>query len=195
MKSKIQEALEIANSIDQALDGIAIKGVDNYVIPATFFSTAIEHQRSVVVLVENKLYGSAASLLRSIFESYVKGLWFQIYAKEEDYKRLKHDKFKKTFGGMVSDLDKTEEKGLSKAKKELWTHLNSLTHTGWNQLGRRMSDTEIRANYDVGFIKDMLRISSNYGFLSCIGVAKMSDNPEVIKQVTNISNVYGFPRR
>ena len=194
MDSKIKDALKIAAAIDEALDGIQIEKIDSCMIPATFFSTAIEHQRSIAVLTDNRLYGSAASLLRSIFESYVKGLWFELCATEADCNRLRRDKFKKTFNDLIVEVEEKEEKGLFKAKEEMWNTLNSLTHSGLSQLSRRISDTKIGSNYDSEFIKDVLRMSSNYGFLSCIRVAKISMDPEALKKVSNISSEFRFPR-
>lgn len=194
MESKIKEAFDIAEAIDQALDGAAIEKTDNCMVPSVFFSTVIEHQRSIVVLIENRLYGSAACLLRSVFESYVKGLWFQLCAKAEDFARLRRDKFDSKFYELIHDIESVEGKGLLNAKKEMWPTLNSLTHSGLSQLGRRITDEEIGSNYDKGFITDVLRMSSNYAFLSCLRVAKISGKPEVIEKVSIISNDFGFPR-
>lgn len=194
MESKIKEALEISIAIDQVLNGLPINRIDSCLIPVTFFATAIEHQKAVAVLTENGLYGSAASLLRSIFESYVKGLWFQLCAKEPDFKRLRNDKFEKKIHALIMEIDEVENKGLIAAKKEIWSVLNSLTHSGLSQLSRRIREAEIAPNYDAGFIRDVLRIASNYGFLSCIRVASISGKEEAIIESVRLSKKFGFPR-
>ncbi len=88
-------------------------------------------------MCERQLYGSAASLLCCVFESYVKGLWFAEFANESDFDKLRSDEFKKDFFKMVNALENKNNNGLKTAKERYWPNLNSFTHSGTAQLSRR----------------------------------------------------------
>ena len=149
---------------------------DNVFIPVLFHDSVIEHYRSIGVLIENELHSSASTLLRPLFEAHVKGLWFAEHAKENDFERLRNDKFEKVFRTLVSDIDPNGDGGLEKAKKKAWGPLNSLTHAGAAQLGRKYSDGKIENNHSVEFLAQVIDFAQNYALLSCCEIAGLSKN-------------------
>lgn len=60
---------------DNLIDGIEISSDDRSRIAAGCFDIALENQKSIILLINKKLYGSAFSLVRVQFEAYVRGLW------------------------------------------------------------------------------------------------------------------------
>jgi len=192
MSVELEKTKELAREIDKALSDTQLQKIDKEMIPSLFFSTAIEHHRSILLLVENRLYGSSSSLLRCLFESYVKGLWFSKCADEAAFEKLRKDKFEKPFGVLVKEIEGVDPKGLQKAKKNHWSVLNSLTHSGLHQLSRRVTEENITSNYDQPFIEDMVKMASTYGFLSCAEVAIISKNEKTLESVYNISQKYGL---
>ena len=145
--------------------------------PVLFHSTVIEHHRSIILLAEKSLYSSASTLLRSLFEAYVKGLWFAKCAKDKDFNNLRNDKFNKPFGSLVSDIENNNPLGLGKQKYDYWNTRNSLTHTGKAQLSRKLSGHIIANSHDPEFVKQTLDFASNYAVLSCgelAGISKCS---------------------
>ncbi len=187
MNNLIKESYEIANKFDRSLNGIQFEKTDKYLIPVLFYSIALEHHRAIILLIEKNLIGSASSLLRCQFESYVKGLWFWNCGKEKDFKSFRKDKFNPMFKTLVSDTEEKCGEGISKPKSEYWGTLNSLTHSGTAQLSRRFDGNNVGSNYDEGFTKDTLNFANNYALLSCGQLAKLSDNPGVQKCVISIS--------
>ena len=187
MDINIKESYQFADCFDIHLDGVKFEKTDRNIISSAFFSLCLEYHRSVIVLVEKKLYGAAGALLRSLFESYVKGLWFYSCAKDKDFNDLKKDKFNTTFYKIVEDIEKECGNGLSKPKTENWSALNSLTHSGLLQVGRRVNGSVIQSNYDEGFIRDMLSFSNNYALLSAGELAKISNDSSAQKCVLDVA--------
>ena len=176
MKSLIESSYSIADRLDQSLDDIKLINQDKIVVATSFFSLSLEHQRSIIVLVENGLYGSASTLLRSLFESYIKGMWFFHCSSQNDIEKLRKDKFQVGFGKLIEDIENEVGEGVLKAKKELWNTLNSLTHSGAAQVSRRISNSEIKSNYTDAFLRDTLKLANNYALLSACQIAKISNN-------------------
>ncbi|WP_351079429.1 DUF5677 domain-containing protein [Shewanella sp. CAL98-MNA-CIBAN-0140] len=177
------------------LNGIELPNTGSMMVASSYYSLCMEHFRSIVALTELELHGSASSLLRSLFESYTKGLWFEYCSSEVDIELLNKDKFNKPFGLLVKEIDEyrnnSENKTskLSVAKKMNWKSLNNLTHAGPAQITRRISGDNIASNYNEEFIKDMLSFSTNYGLLAAGQLALLSGNKVARKTVLEISKL------
>lgn len=192
MKSLIESAYSIASRLDESLNGIKLRNEEKYIVAASFFSLSLEHHRSTVVLIENGLYGSASTLLRSLFESYIRGIWFFYCSSEKDIEKLRKDKFELSFGKLIEGIEKECGEGVSRAKKESWNALNSLTHSGAAQVNRRSSNTEIQSNYSEEFLRDALKFANNYALLSGGELAKISGNLVVQNCTLKIAEELGL---
>ena len=155
MKPEIDKAYAHSKALTDIVQGINVPAGDSKLFPALFHLTVLEHFHSIIVLVEKKLPTSASTLLRPLFESHVKGLWFSKYATEKDIVKLKKDKFNPIFADLVDELD-PEGEWLLRHKKDYWSVLNSLTHTGAAQLGRKYVDGTVTNSHDKEFLKQVL---------------------------------------
>ncbi|MEE9338250.1 MAG: DUF5677 domain-containing protein [Methylococcaceae bacterium] len=186
--STIEKSLELSKDINRSLEGLTTEADDKYLFPGLFHSLVIEHHRSIVVLCENKLYSSASSLIRCIFEAYVKGLWFAKFATESDFEKLRNDTFNRDFYKLVNAIESKNQNGLKKAKERYWPNLNSFTHSGTAQLSRRVKEDQITSNFDDVFIQQMLSFSNTYALLSCGQIIEMSGDTNAYKVFSSIVN-------
>jgi len=177
----IEKSLELSKGISKSLEGITTDADDKHLFPGLFHSLVIEHHRSIIVLCERQLYSSAASLIRCVFESYVKGLWFSEFAEKCDFDKLRNDAFNTNFFKLINALENKHNNGLKTAKELYWPNLNSLTHSGTAQLSRRIKGDEIVSNFDDEFIQQMLRFTNTYALLSFGQIAEMSCNDNAQK--------------
>ena len=194
MESFIESARSISCDLEQSLEALIIPKEDSCLIPAAFYSIAIEHHRSIIELVDRRLIGSASTLMRSLFEAYVKGLWFSKCGKEADFESLRKDKFEKKFYQLIQDIEAVQGVGIGQVKDDYWSLMNSLTHSGLLQLGRRFNEDFIVPNYSDEFKIDTLRFASNYGFLASSKLAEIAKNVEALKAVLVVSKKYNLPR-
>ena len=188
---ELSKSRNIASKIDLALYKIPIKETANCLVPVLFFSTALEHSNSIILLVENHKFGSASTLIRPLFEAFVKGIWFATCAKTKDFERLQKDKCNKKFDGLVTDIANAGHAGLKNIKKEYWRVMNSFTHSGAGQLSRRIDSQqmEIAPNYSDAFLIDILNFSRNYGYNAGIELAKISEDLNALKALVEISKL------
>ena len=94
--------------------------------------------------------GSAFSLLRLTFESYIRGIWLLDCAQERDIDRFAKDKLHRRVGDMIADLEKLEAYSggtLSMSWGQGKRLFNSFTHSGYHHVRRRMASDGIGANY------------------------------------------------
>jgi hypothetical protein len=123
-----------------------------------FISVLIEHQESVLLLVMHDKAGSASALVRPIVEGAFRGLWINLPATDEEVKKFNQkDKIDLEFGELATVLDTAYGVGdfFRDFKTRTWKHLNSYTHGGMHQIGRRFVKHEVANNYSEDEIYEM----------------------------------------
>ena len=176
---KIRKSEALIQWMDQRIDGLKISSDDRTRISAACLDMALEHQKAIVLLVANRLFGSAFSLARLIFEAYVRGLWLGRCASEPEIEKYKKNKLEKTFATLIPEIEQIEgfNKGvLSKAKAASWNSMNSYTHSGYLQSVRRNKTDTIEPNYDTEEIIEVLGFANAIGMLSALQIALLAGN-------------------
>ena len=143
---------------------------------------ALEHREALVLLISKRMYGSALTLMRSIFESYVRGVWLHRCAEESEIEAFINDRFDKAFNDLIQAIENVEgfELGiLSDLKKQGWKAMNSYTHSGFQHVIRRMKADTLEPNYDEGEIREALDCANALGLLSVLQMASLSTNSQL----------------
>ena len=175
----INKAETLIQWIDKQIDGLQINSDDKTRVAAACLDMALEHQKAIVLLIANKLYGSAFALARIIFEAYVRGVWLNKCATDAEIEEYKNDKLNKSFASLIQDIEACEgfdEGVLSAAKKANWIAMNSYTHSGFLQTVRRNTEEAIEANYTEEEITEVLNMANALGLLSALHIAIMADD-------------------
>jgi hypothetical protein len=118
-----------------------------------FISVLVEHQESILLLVMHDKRGSAATLIRPIVEGAYRALWINLPATDEEVTKFNQkDKIELEFGEIATALDTAYDMGdfFQDFKNRTWKHLNSYTHGGMHQIGRRFVKHEVANNYTDG---------------------------------------------
>lgn len=183
----IQEAIieseALIQWLDKQIDGLKISSEERMRLAVGCLDMALEHQKAIVLLVAKKIYGSAFSLARLIFEAYVQGLWLQMCASESEIGKYKKDKLNKTFASLIKDIEKCDgfnEGILSAAKDANWKAMNSFTHSGFLQIVRRHKEETIEPNYTEEEIIEVLNMTNALGMLSALQVALWSGKQDLV---------------
>jgi Family of unknown function (DUF6988) len=115
-----------------------------------FVSVLIEHQESILLLLMHEHPGSASALVRPLVEGAYRALWINLPATNEEVKTFNEkDKIDLKFGEIAAVLDRAYGTGdfFQDFKARTWKHLNSYTHGGMQQIGRRFVKHEVANNY------------------------------------------------
>jgi hypothetical protein len=166
--STVDEELELAEhtieEVKKILTGLQLSGEDWSVVTAGMIHQGIEHHEAIVLLIRSKLTGSAFSLARVVVEVLVRGAWIMCCATPEQVTRfIKEDKIDPTFGEMSEAIDKSQ--GITyfrDLKQRTWGMLNSYTHTGILQLGRRWAGDKLDPSYKDGEKIEVLRACTTW---------------------------------
>jgi hypothetical protein len=168
--------------LDKELNGLAVPSDERPRLAVACLLVALEHQKAILLLVANKLFGSAFSLIRLEFESYVRGVWLQLCATDTEITKYKQDKLEKSFQTLITEIENCEgfEEGiLSSAKKENYDAMNSFTHSGYLQAVRRIKGETLEPNYTDEEIIELLNTANALGMLSALQIALLANRKEL----------------
>jgi hypothetical protein len=188
VENQIREAEELIQWLDSNIDGLDLPANDRMRLAAGCLDMALEHQKSIVLLTANSLFGSAAALVRSEFEAYVRGVWLLYCASDLEIEKFKKDKLEKNIGQLIEDIEKHDAFNvgtLSHVKQTSWKAMNSFTHSGLYQIIRRNTASEITPNYTDAELIDALDTAISFGILTAIAISDMARNEALAKKVFN----------
>jgi hypothetical protein len=159
-----------------------------------FISILVEHQESVLLLVMHEKPGSASALVRPIVEGAFRAMWINLPATDEEVERFNQkDKIGLEFGEIAEALDNAYGGGtfLQDFKKNAWTSLNSYTHGGMQQIGRRFIKHEVANNYTEGELYEFTTTVTTIVLLAISFFLKKHGHIEAGDKVQALIETYG----
>jgi hypothetical protein len=167
--------------LDEQINGTEFKSEVRSQVAVSCLDLTLEHQKAMVVLISQSLYGSAFALVRVIFEAYVRGVWLYRCASDADLKLFIDNKLdqKKKIGRLIGDLEKLpgfNRRVLSMAKTAWFDAMCSYTHSGYLAARRRLTEEAVTLNYAEDQIAEVLKWANALGMMAAIELAQMADN-------------------
>lgn len=184
----------LINEIALAINGIEIPDNARIRIAGGLFDIVHEHHCAIHLLLSKGLSGSATALLRSTFESYVRGVWFMECAADIDVERFQVDKFKEGyFENRVREIKEANDiayGGLLDIKQKAWAAWNSYTHGGFLPVSRRFKGYEVTSNYSKEEVDDIARVANSFAVLAVFQIAELGNNHSLKKKAEEISKKF-----
>ena len=159
-----------------------------------FISVLIEHQESILLLVMHNYAGSASALFRPIVEGAYRALWINLPATDAEVKKFNEkDKIDLEFGDIATALDNAYSMGdfFQDFKTRAWKHLNSYTHGGMHQIGRRFVKDNVANNYSDEEIYEMTTSVTTIVLLAISFFLKRHGHADSGDQVQALLETYG----
>ena len=187
----VQQSEALADWLDSKIRNLEFPGGRRNRFSVSCFDIVHEHHRSIMLLVANRLYGSAFALARPIYETLVRGLWiWQCATEEQIQKIIDKDDIGLPLSELLSDIEEKEEskylgQELNKVKEKHWKSLSSFTHTGFHQIARRNTPEHIESNYDENEIEHIVGFADALVLLSVLMLAgpSLADNNDLTEEV------------
>jgi hypothetical protein len=159
-----------------------------------FISIVIEHHEAVLLLIMHGMVGSAFALGRPIVEGTYRGLWLNAVATDEELQRfIDKDEIKLSFQEITETLDPAHNTGdlFQELKNNAWKGLNSFTHTGMLQLGRRFTEHEVKNSYTEGQIYEITTALTTCVLILISRFLAKQNHPVEAKTVDALVETYG----
>ncbi len=198
---------EMLQRLDAAFNDVRISMPDGGPVPLKvaaacgLFHLAVEHACAIDRLMQlPELTGSAFALIRSQFESFVRGAWlFHCATPDEANAFANHDLLDLNMTRLIDAVETTHPDFsggvLSQLKDRQWKSMCSFAHGGSYQIRRRISADEIAPNYSDADCVRMLRSARFFALLAAIEATTIARREEIkqilLKQLQREIN--GFP--
>jgi hypothetical protein len=154
---------------------------------------AIEHHAAIVLLAVQGIYGSTTALVRPAIESCFRGLWLDLVASAEQLDAVGRDE-RDAFPGfnrLVREIETASSRATGKDKPGLedalkgawWGRLCSYTHSGYQQIGARLTASGLGSAYTDDEIQDALRIAGAAAMMSSAGLAALAENAALAQEM------------
>ena len=159
-----------------------------------FISVLIELQESILLLVLYDKPGSAAALLRTVVESAYRALWVNLPASDAEIEKFNQkDKIDLGFGEIAEAVDDAYSTAdfFRGFKDRAWKHLNSYTHVGMHQIGRRFVKHEVANNYSEEEIYEFTTMSTTLALLPISSFLKTHGHVDSGDRVQALMEAYG----
>src|SRR5215472_9177562 len=110
MDARLETALalsaDLSKWLDSSIHNLEIPTGDRETIVGALFDQVHEHHKAIYLLLQNSLAGSAFSLVRPMFETFVRGLWLLYCASEKAVEKFKKDKLDLKFERLIGEIEK-----------------------------------------------------------------------------------------
>jgi hypothetical protein len=162
VEDELKQAEGVANEIKSVITPLKYADDEWSTTVIAFIDQALEHHTATMLLIRSSLFGSAFALLRSIVEIVVRGVWIATCANDAQIKKFREkDELDMSFGAMSKAIDAAcGIDFFQNLKTKTWDALNSYTHTGALQLGRRFNGDKLEPSYRDGEKIEVIRMST-----------------------------------
>ena len=176
---ELSKACDLAAYTSSRLHDVSISDTLRNRFAGACFSVALDHFDAVLMLLgyTPKLYSSAYALIRPIFESYIRGMWFLYCATDEaieNFNKNKPYQLPKKIESLIEAVEQAGrfEKQLSNSYTNNWSDLCDYAHTGLLQIQRWNTSQAIEPNYPENEILEIIRFTSALAILSAVSFAE-----------------------
>lgn len=176
---ELSKACDLSAYISVKLHDISIQNTLRNRVAGACFSVALDHFDGILTLLGRspKLYSSAYALIRPIFESYIRGMWFMHCATDEKIENFQEDKpyqLPKKIECLIKDVEQAGrfEKQLSNTYTKDWANLCDYAHTGLLQIQRWNTAQAIEPNYLDDEILELISFVSALAILAAASIAE-----------------------
>jgi hypothetical protein len=162
-------ACELSNWIAERLNGLEITGERRIFLAVFCYDVVVEHQVGITVLARDRINGSAFALVRPLFDTFVRGAWLRHCATDQQIDKYVKDRLDLKFGELLDQVESVDgfQSGVfSRLKKKTWRAMNSYTHGGIQQAGRRRSGAYIEPDFPPESVIEVIKLAGSFALLA-----------------------------
>jgi hypothetical protein len=142
---------------------------------SAYVAVALEHHEAIWLLREAELLGSAAAMVRLIFDTMLRFLWINAVATQQQIEQAWDDELKfppmhemreqikQAYFGARAATDAEFAKiveAFFEWLKQAWSILSSYTHSGGRQIARRFTGDQVRPSYSERETAEALNVAT-----------------------------------
>jgi hypothetical protein len=191
-RTSLQRSSELTDLLSAKLNEQPLVGTLRNRTAAGCFAIALEHQQSIVVLLEHlpPLHSSVFALIRPNYEAYVRGFWLADCATDDQIESFAIDGKPPDMASMIAAVEATgdfEDKQLSSIYANHWSSLCSFAHGGGLHVQRWNTAAAIEPNFDEHEINEALEFTAAVALLAAASLASLANNEVLVGEILEIA--------
>jgi len=191
-EASVQMAENFGIWLHERTNGLELSATDDRRrISQALFYLALEHYDSILVLLRDRLIGSAFALARPLLETYVRGKWILCAATDTDIQNFLKGKLEHSFQDLLDQIGNDPESGgawLQKTKEFNWEAFNDLTHGGIHQVIRRLTEEYIESNYPLEEQERLVVFAIEVNIRTAIELFVLAEREPLLKELETQAN-------
>lgn len=141
---------------------------------------ALDHQNAIVILLEREspIPASAFTLVRPVFESYVRGQWLLMCATDAQVESFLRGGNPPKMADLVDAVERVlaiDERQLLNIYKSYWGSMCDFTHTGGLQVQRWNTPEAVQPAYEESELITVLEFTAAIALLAATSIASHID--------------------
>jgi hypothetical protein len=197
---RITLAGKYVDSLGKCLYKSELQATERIVASASCYAVTLQHHHATVWLIDGNLYASALALLRIMYDAYIRGLWLNLCAEDNEIQKFLENtnweppktselikKIEAKLNNNSAQIDENELSDfLSNVKKQKWRVMCDYTHTGGLQIQRWLTPESIEPHYPSEEMEEVLKFAELIGSLAALALATLTNNEQLCYQVSKI---------
>lgn len=198
-QESIVTSMKLVEWLASKVGGLKMRSDGRALTAAVCFGVAQEHHVAMVSLctLKQPLHASVFALARPLFEGYLRGMWLAHFATDDQVDSYHEGKIPDT-ASLIAALDKGLPEGqvsnLSILYKRNWKAMCGMTHAGAEHFGKWNQDGVLEPAFTEDDVGRILDFAARIGVLTIAGVATLSDQPDLWREVLQESKARMPPR-
>lgn len=191
--SLLARTQKLSDDFYKVIDGRPVRSGVRERLAGGSFDAVHEHHRSIGLLVQHGLYGSAFVLLRPMFDGCVNGMWLTYLANDGELDRFAKNRLTPEPTKVIKRLKKNDIHSsdiLHRINHSAWQSMSSYVHGGYLQVVRRNSEEFLGSNYSPAEIEEVLGLANWFALLAAVEITQLSNDPAFFSDVIAIAQGY-----
>lgn len=193
----VEKAFELHDWIARRLDNLEISRERRVLLAVSCYDVVIEHHIGINTLLRSRINGSAFALVRPIFETFVRGVWLRHCATNKQIDDYVSDRIDLRFPNLLEAIEKVDgfkDGVLSGVKQKAWKAMNSYTHGGIQQAGRRTSGAYIEPDFSPEEVIEVVKVTGTFALLAFQQIAIEAKRMDLAEEAIGMLDGFDTPK-
>lgn len=191
--SLLDRTQKLSDDLYRVIDGRPVRSGVRERLAGGSFDAVHEHHRSIGLLVQHRLYGSAFTLLRPMFDGCINGMWLAYLANDGELDRFAKNQLTPEPTKVIKRLKKNDVHSsdvLHRINQSAWQSMSSYVHNGNLQVVRRNGEEFLGPNYSSEEINEVLALANWFALLAAVEIPPLSDDSAFFNDVISVAEGY-----
>lgn len=186
LSDQLDQAADLANWIDEQFADVSFTADGERWLAFGCLRVAMAHFGSIVTLLRHQMATSAAVLLRSQIDAYVRGMWLGYAASLQEIDSFCEGNSPPGTGKLIGILETNgvlDSNSLSHTFSHSYGALSDYSHTGIRLVRKQYQENSLTCSFSTQEKLEILNRGEYWSMAAGISLAEMGEQPELAQRM------------